>query len=646
MQSPQLKLEVGSVVKTFQNRKTVKASITEVENGFDAADITFLDPSSTEFSNFTKGAPLNVYVKDATETAWYTMFKGKIRQISEGLGKQGEKLILKCDGAGWPLADTVCLDEFGTQSRNDGIATAQTIINDAVHGLVPAWVNHILGDMTKSSGHNIDTTHVANVGGTIPYLYFGLKPVSKCLCDLIDLAQAYVGLSAGPHWIVWPPNLLMLQTIGAHDAGSVSAGWSNYICGQSAANTISTLTQAMRAVKGEFHEFEFDTLDELANYIVYFSQCLYPANADLCENNVAAWDKYPAATTTLYDATAANEVQQGAYSIKTYSHLAGGWPVSAFIWYPASIDLNIDLTRLGGRYLIPVLSFWFMKDAGFYSAVPLRVWLLSDTSGLATMDFTNMRGFFCDLAVDTDVKDVTHSPWKQYVVPVGPYWMYSKQTNDFVASGATSGWVNWRTGDWTSIKVILFDFAQNAADMFTWLDGLYFSGWILRGAKDGTSIADSAIKLRVRVINDPFAKSDTLYANDDSGTAAQFAKAELLRARTTPTLGRFKTRCVRNAIPGQLLHIHARPNQNDTAYGINRNFRLTKIVKNIDGSAGGTSDWTVTDDVLNAISREAYTNMNTILAAIRPEFQDRQSTGTKLRDIDVTQQIIEKDYFP
>jgi hypothetical protein len=48
--------------------------------------------------------------------------------------------------------------------------------------------------------------------------------------------------------------------------------------------------------------------------------------------------------------------------------------------------------------------------------------------------------------------------------------------------------------------------------------------------------------------------------------------------------------------------------------------------------------------VINSYPRMAWTNINKIQAAARPEFQDRQASSLKTREIDVTQTILEETY--
>lgn len=639
MSHPQLKVTVGTA--TFERRKTIKAEVTWPENAFSVANVTFLDRNMVDAAHITKGAAVTLYVKDAQETSWYNLFSGKIRMLNETLDRQSERVVAKCDGAGWPLAECVVLDEYGTQSLNPTLDTLLEMITDADEGIIPAWVNHILGDTTKDSGHSINTDHVYNLGGSgIPYIYFGMKPASKCLCDLIDLDQAYEGTDAGPHWIVLPGDILLMQTIGAHDAGSVGHGWSNFICGQSAANALSTIVQAGKLKKGDFHDFNFQTLDQLANYILYYAECFYPGTRDWCENNSVAWGSDAGAALT--DVSAA-----GYQMVKSYSIRAANITSAPHnLWYPSTLDLDMNLNVMGGKYSVPVLTFWFMRNA---NSNQVEIWLLSDTTGIPAQ--ANLKGFYCFLKIPPDADDgVNQHPWKQYTLPVGENWRYAKSNtsfqSDLLAASSGQGWIDWGGGDWTNIKAIMVSLNGIGNPAYSWIDGLHFAGFILRGAKDGTSIANSAIKLRTRVINDPFAKYDTLKASDDSGTAAQLAKAELYRARTEPRIGSFKTRMIRNALPGQLMHIHARPNFLSTSYNVDANFRALQLVHRIDGLGGATTSWEITDDVINAIVRQSYLSQNEILKAIRPEYQDRQASGIKMRDIDVTQVILEKDYFP
>ncbi len=629
MPNPQLKVVVGALATTFINRKTTKVEILGVENGFAVATVVITDKDIENMAHMGIGGDLDIYVKDATETSWFQMFDGKIRQSAEHLGLEGETAVLKGDGSGWGLAEGIVYEEYGSQSRRPTCDSIQDILTNASYGIVPAWVNHILGNTGNDSGHNINTDHVASIGDTIPYVYFGGKPASKCICDLIDLGSAFKGAaSAGPHFIILPGDILCVDLIGSHSAGSAGHGWTNYICGQSAANNLSTLVQANKTTKGHFHLFNFQKLDQYANYMLYYAPCIYPVSQDGWTEAVAAdWDTDGGATVTIGDT-----VTQYIVGAKSLGVLETANIGPFHVWFNDTVDLGLNLNALGGKYSIPSLNFLYRHNDQIDTGPGLGIWLCTSITDFSTLD---VDAYYTTLAMPNDDK------WGTYNLPVGENWPLAKSSA--LQNSIFGGWQTMGSPDWSDINAVGFAWTTKGALNYNYIDGLHFAGWVLRGAKDGTSI--TANKLRARFINDPFAKYDTLIASDDSGIAAQFAKAELLRGRTTPRLGTFQTRLVRNAWPGQLLHIHARPNKDASTYNVNSDFRLSKITHLLDGSGGGKSTWEVTDDLYNARTREAYTSWNTILQAVRPEYQDRQSTGTKLRDTDVTQVILEKDYF-
>jgi len=52
----------------------------------------------------------------------------------------------------------------------------------------------------------------------------------------------------------------------------------------------------------------------------------------------------------------------------------------------------------------------------------------------------------------------------------------------------------------------------------------------------------------------------------------------------------------------------------------------------------------VTDDVKNAHTRASWTDYHKLKEAERPEFQDRQATSIKMREIDITIPKLIKTY--
>lgn len=621
MTNPQLKVEVGAALAAFTNRKTVSAKIIRLENGFDTGTIHFNDPEARDRAKFVQDDPINVYVKDASETSWYTLFKGVMRQITEGLGRDGESIEVKADGSGYGLSNCQVLEEYGSQSRNPTLDTLLEILTDGTHGVVPLWVNKILGQAANASGYNFNTDHVANIAGEIKYMYCPMKPASKVLCDLVDLMQAIKGVSAGPHWIVLPTDILLVQTIGAHDAGAAGHGWTNYINGQATATALATLIQSSKTIKGDFRDFAFQRVNQLANYILYHGAWLRPADMDKwTESNAADWICNVANTALANDPA---NPKQGLMSIQASIIVQA---VNQYIEYPAARNLHLNLTAAGGLYSVPTFNFWMKRKANL---TPDWLYLLF-ISDVATSKWYE---------TDIDMAAFLPNPetWYNMTIPVGPNWRTATSTSNFSEYYQGVG-----GADWSDINSIRFIVDNKVVNSSFWVDGMCFAGFVLRGAKDGTSI--TAKKLKIKAIDDSYGKDDSLKATDDSGTLAQLAKAELYRARTEPILATCKTRMIKNALPGQLLHVHARPNALGT-WNINKDFRVTQLVQSI-FAEGVTTDWHVTDDLINAITRESYTSMNEVLKAIRPEYQDRQSSGIKIRDLDITQTLLELDYFP
>jgi hypothetical protein len=147
------------------------------------------------------------------------------------------------------------------------------------------------------------------------------------------------------------------------------------------------------------------------------------------------------------------------------------------------------------------------------------------------------------------------------------------------------------------------------------------------------------------VITDNVGKDDTFI--DDTGMIAQLAYGELLRAQKTSLVGTFTTPMIKDLLPGEFLHLHARKRLNGT-FAIDSSstsgpFRVPLLTQNI-VKGGFTTTIHVTNDVTNSRSRNAFTDMNTVMANMRPEFQNRQATNIKAGTVDVNVPILETDY--
>jgi len=150
----------------------------------------------------------------------------------------------------------------------------------------------------------------------------------------------------------------------------------------------------------------------------------------------------------------------------------------------------------------------------------------------------------------------------------------------------------------------------------------------------------------MKVVTDNIGKDDTCQSGTpgttDVGTIARLAYAELLRCQTTPIVGTFTTPIIPTALPGQLVHVHAKKKK-DGSFNIDSNFRITAVIHSMTNQ-GFLTRFDVTDDVTNSHPRSRFGDINKVLAAARPEFQDRQASSIKMPELDITQTVLEEDY--
>ena len=595
---PQVRLTVTTGGAAYSIDGLLSGKIVRNENGFDIADFTVHDGIGLERSRYypsqiDAGSLVKCEMKDSSETAWTTVFNGVTRFAYIGMTKQGHKLDLKCDGAGYGFEETGVGEEYGTESRNPTLDKISEILTDANHGIVPIWVNSILGNVANASGYSYTYANVEDIVGSMKYVYFPFKPCSKALADLGDLLQAIKGANAGCHWIVGTDDKFRLKTVG-----SDQAGWTGYYGGSQAASTLEEGNDPLN--------YSFESLTREANYVLYHGTMRKPADGDKwTENNSGLWAVTNGAVS---DENAI--VKIGSYSLQfDPNNAAGSW-----IDYPAAHNASWNITNCGGRYNIPSLSFWVNNGTG----AAFNVCLVQ--SGVGYFQLSRLLNPPAGI-------------WQGYTIPVGPYGK-SSDTGVYwvptVITGAPS---------WSDIDYIAFIFYSATGSVY--LDGLQFNGHVLRGAKEAGIGATN--KLKLKVITDDVGKDDSLVAADDSGVMAQLAKAELYRCKTTPLVGEIRVPYLYDLLPGQLLHVHAKKNTAGT-FNIDRDMRAVRVEHDFDSANGFKDRIAVTSDVINSYPRMAWTNMNKVLAAARPEFQDRQATSVKTREIDITQTILEVTY--
>lgn len=598
---PQVQLTVTTGGVSYVIDGLTSGKIIRNENGFDTATFTVADGVGNDASRYypatiDAGSLVTCEMKDASDAAWTTVFSGVIRFAYVRMFGQEHKLDLKCDGAGYGFDETVVGEEYGTDSTNPTLDTISEILTDATHGIIPLWVNKILGNGANASGYAYTYANVENIAGAMKYVYFPFKPCSKALADLGDLLQAIKGAAAGCHWIVGTDDKFRLKTVG-----SDQAGWDDYYGGSQAASTLEEGQDLL--------SYSFESLTKEANYVLYHGAMRKPADGDKwTENNSALWAVTNGA---VADESGAGLVQIGSYSLKFSPTVAGG----SWIDYPSTHDAAWNITNCGGRYNIPTFSFWVYNNTG-------------NTFNVRLHDSTAV-GYF-------QLSSLLNPPattWQGYSFPIGPYGKNNDMGLFWVPTIITG------TPSWSNIDYVQFIFYSAAGAAY--LDGVQFNGHIIRGAKEAGIGVNN--KLKLKVITDDVGKDDSLVAADDSGVMAQLAKAELYRCKTTPLVGELRVPYLYDLLPGQLIHTHAKKNAAGT-FNVDCDMRGVRVEHDFDVPNGFTSRVAVTSDVINSYPRMAWSNMNKVLAAARPEFQDRQATSIKTREIDITQSILEVTY--
>jgi hypothetical protein len=616
--TPNIKVSVDA--NDFINDKVINASITGIENGFDLATVVFSDYQAANRANLPQNGHIAIYTKDASTALWtggVHEFSGVIRYPKESFGPDGEVVNCKCDGAGFGFAETLCAQEYGNQSRNYAMDTLQEIITDSTYGLVPCWVHKILNSATDT-GYTYGITNVDNISGTIRYLYFPYKKASKCLCDLIDLIQAIKGANAGAHFIITPDSELLVTTVGSHSAAATAAGWPTYYGGSQAASTLAQGT--------DFLAGSFENQSTQANYVLYHSAWNWPSSQDLTENEDI--DEWGGTYCTVAYASTTPKI--GAYNIKATVTEQGALK-EIIINYPDVTAMSLDLTKAGGRYNKPTFGAYFRRSSTL------------DNSGYFFIKIYSGASDYVEITLDAAKFLPTEDEWVYFEVEVGPY-ANNTIKDPIVSIGYSASF------SWDDITAFHFKAGFNQPVNATFeIDGMHFAGYVIRSASNSTKILNDPTDtppgdgmIKTRIINDPYAKDDTLNASDDSGVVAQLCYAELLRAQTNPIIGNITTPYLQGLRAGQLVHIHARPNSGGT-FQINQDFRVTQYTHNFTAESW-TTILTLTSDIINSQGRSSYESVNETTKAIRPENQDREATGMKMREIDITQPILGKDY--
>jgi len=582
------------------------------ENGWDTATVVVENTDSKNYSSkVSADDPITIEVKDASEAAWTTLSAQGIITAANPHISNSSLLQLKVDGAGYGLARMNVAAEYGSDSAyaTRNLDTILEILTNAAEGIIPEYLNDIL-NTGVASGYSYTNT-IEDVAGAIRYIYFPYKPVDKCINDLCELLQAIKGTNAGPHWIVKVDNTIILSTIGSHHAAAITDGWTTYYGGSQAAATV---------VQGlDFTNATFKELGKEANYVLYYGRLKKPSSEAWTEANAASWGKVETIGTgdsAIADDNAAGDFVIGNYSVQctTESGAGGG----TLFYYPSTLDLNLDITKIGGPYEIPTVSFYVKKDAN-----------IGATAGATPLLYfytTNLNNYY-----DATIGGYCSDRFTQATLPIGPYAGYVPYNSSDIY------WGTFGNPDWANIDAIGFGFMNTgAAQGVAHIDGLYINGRVVRVARQ-TAAFSAADPCKMKIITDDVGKDDLLRSGTpgttDQGTIALLAKAEYLRCSTTPLVGSFTTEMIKDLWPGMLLHVHGEKKADGT-FNVDCDMRVQLIEHQMSG-LGYNSKISVTSDVVNSHARSAYNALNRVLADARPEFQDRQATSIKMREIDI-----------
>lgn len=589
-----------------------------VENGVSQAIITASDKQGETFLNKVDiNDNLQVKLKYADgDNTWYQVFGGYVFDLTPMYSAEGELLTVQARGYGLGLLAMPVGEEYGTQSRNPTLNTIQEILTDASKGIIPKWVHKVLNSATDS-GYSFNTTKIPNTTSDFRYLYWPYNSAKKAIDDMIDLiAAANLPSVPGAHWIVIPDGTtayLCTATVGIHPDPPADI-WPTWWNTDQAGSTIE--------VKKDMIVSKFTKQRSDGNYILYSGKLQKPGDADYwTENHSGDWS-VDGGVDASYGKTDDNAVYKvGSYSLKCYTGVGlGSWVA---IDYPSTKNAAWNIDAWGGKYNIPQLVLFLRRDAEGFAQVDMR--FCTDVNNYYYYRYVNAFG--------------TALKWYQLGIPIGPYTREKKE-NDLIeifTVGAPS---------WSNINWFTMYFANSAAAQANfWVDNLYFLGHVLRGARDDTKIASQ--KCHVKVIVDDVGKDDTgksgTPGTTDIGMMAQLAKAELLRAVTTPIIGSIVIPGKETILPGQLAHIHF--GKKNGSYNIDSNMRILQVNHRFAPEPHGFRTYLMlTDDVKNSRPMQPSTAYNLLLKATNPSYQTRERASIKARDIDITQPILSENY--
>lgn len=618
--------------------ETVTTDVVLRENAVSYARLIANDYESSTFLTRcyqTDNLKIEFKYQDGDDT--YTqLFGGWIEDLEPfASSKQGELVGITALGYGVALVNMLVRQEYGTQSENPTLNLIQEVLTDATYGIVPKYVDKVLATATNS-GYSIDTTKVANLASNFKYLYFPGKPALKCLEDMVDLISAANAPGAGAHWIVVPDGTtayLCVATVGVHEnpPRDVWKAWfmGNDLTGQYPAEAACTAAghhwqgnkcwDSTIEVNKDMVTSKFRLYPREANYVLFVGNFRRPANGDIWTNNNSG-DWAVTGTCVVEDENGAGLFKIGTHSIRGRLPLAVNF---GDFYYPSTVDLNLDVTKIGTERTIPRFGF-YLRVNGNITRVGSPPIIKFGTGAKANNDYFYHR-------IDTELP--ADNEWGHLSYPIGPLYDLDQSSEwEWLVSNGP----NWNDIDYVSFWI---DGANPDGRMY--VDGMYFQGIVTRAASDTTKIGTQ--KCKMLLVRDDVAKDDSLIDTDDSGQMGQLAKATLYRSVTTPLIGQIEIPLQETIKGGQLAHIHF-GKKSDGSFEVDKDMRIIEARHHFSVPLGAKSYLTLTDDVKNSQPRQPMDDYNRVLLAVAPGFQDRVRGSMLAKDIDIGQTILVKNY--
>jgi hypothetical protein len=542
----------------YENDVFISLNVKDRECNYSVATLVASDPTQELYGgDIEKFDAVEVSLKATSTDAYTKVFGGKVRQINPVVSSTGKLLTVNCKGYGAALEDTHCNRDYGVESSNTAYTQPAGIVANILEDFVAKSFDG------AATGHTLDSSLISAYCMTdIKYInnpYRANIEIIDTICNLTSAIGA--GAVAGAHWIVDPDGYFLLGKIGDHAAGlfSPEARWADWWNTNQAG---STLTEGV-----DFTEFSIlDKAEEYANHVVLVTDFRRPAFDYWTEGGVAAgcWD-YNGVSIADTDIAPGHVVGSNYFVME-----------DACAWTPAAADAGWDITAWGSVKTIPKLNFYMNK---YNIATTSQIRLFTTNYGT---DY-----FYCNFTKWSDA-DAT---WVHKSINIGPYWANNEDSREFrwTASSANA--------DWTNINGLAFyalGVGENPGVLC--LDDLHFSGKIVRSAKNAAAIAANTEAQKVLIARN--AMDDSCVASDDTGFAARFAYAELLRRLALPQTISFTVMGKPTMMAGQKLHVHACKQPAGT-FIIDADMRALVVEHNF-STQGFITTVTATSDLMNS----------------------------------------------